>query len=310
MIYKMEDVQPGDWITLKKGKSKSLTRGFSYQVQHDLSAQGIKGRGLTFEKTTPPKPFSGPDLHPKAGRLVDWLKNLMPEYSDLIDQYGPNNHAKELMVYINHGKDRVAMTPGKAFRRIFNNFHDMGIEALVDMYKLEFGPEELTLHRSYDAEAFSEVYRMSISKRRSGFSTTDFHKSLPNSCMQKKFSGLKYHPAFAYGSGDFEIVWAENQQGQLAGRTILLPQHNIHFPIYATSQQALNFMKDIDTSCTYDLHKKDVLARLRKEESGYYDTYLLPYFDVGYATREFLWKSDWKYGDRCLNGYTSGYVRL
>ena len=314
MINKM-DVSPGDWITLKKGNSKSLHRGFSYLVEHDLSVHGIKGRGLTFEPAEAPVPYSGDPLRPNSSRLSAWLQNLMPEYAQQIRDYAPNNHAKELMIYINHANNRVPMTPGKAFRKIFNNFHDMGIESLVDLYKLEFGPEEISFHRSKDPEAFSQVYRMTKSSRRSNFRTTMWDKSLANSCMQKKYPAYKHHPAFAYGSGDFEIVWGENRQGQLCCRAVILSKENSHFPKYATSKQALlEINEQLEGTERVDKVKEGhaSLLMVNPTNSSYHrNSYLMPYVDVGYPTDmdgKLTWIPDWKAGQRALYPGPCGYV--
>lgn len=316
MINKM-DVSPGDWVTLKKGKSKSLHRGFSYQVQHDLTAQGIKGRGLTFEKTEPPKPYSGSYLRARSSRLEEWLLKMMPEYEQQVRDFSPNNHVKELMVYINQGDKRVPMTPGKAFRKIFNNFHDMGIESLVDLYKLEFGPEEIKFQRSRDPDAFSYVYRLAKSTRRSNFPTTIWDKSLSNSCMQKKFNYLKHHPAYAYGSGDFEILWGENTKGQLCCRTIILTKENAYFPKYATSQQALKEInQQLGVAVRVDTVKEGEAAFLMenpKDDWPYNSAFLLPYLDYGFPTQKdgkLIWIPDWKAGQRALYPRTVGYVTL
>lgn len=314
MINKM-DVSPGDWITLKKGNSKSLHRGFSYLVEHDLSVHGIKGRGLTFEPAEAPVPYSGDPLRPNSSRLSGWLQNLMPEYEQQIRDYAPNNHTKELMIYINHANKRVPMTPGKAFRKVFNNFHDMGIESLVDLYKLEFGPEEISFHRSKDPEAFSQVYRMNKSSRRSNFSTTIWDKSLANSCMQKKYTRYKHHPAYAYGSGDFEIVWGENKQGQLCCRAVILSKENSHFPKYATSKQALLELNEQLEGVERVDKVKDGYASLlmvNPTDNHYHrNCYLMPYVDVGYPTNmdgKLTWIPDWKAGQRALYPGTCGYV--
>jgi hypothetical protein len=318
MIRNLPNIKPGDWITYKKGKSKSLHRGFSYRVEHDLSVHGIKGRGLTFEPTEAPIPYSGDPLRPNSSRLSDWLKNLLPEYSQQIEEYAPNNHAKELMVYINHANKRVPMTPGKAFRKIFNNFPDMGVETLVDLYKNEFGPEELTFHRSKDPDAFSQVYRMPKSTKRSNFMTTIWNKSLANSCMQKKYPRLKHHPAYAYGSGDFEILWGENKQGQLACRAIILSKYNVHFPKYATSKTALGQLTD----CLDDLPRaesldKDAHARFRLEKPSddywYRSCYLMPYVDSGYPVLDEgnpKWVADWNRNYKLLYPGTCGYISI
>ena len=317
MIRNLPNIKPGDWITYKKGNSKSLHRGFSYRVEHDLSVHGIKGRGLTFEPTEAPIPYSGDPLPPHGSRLCNWLSKLLPEYERQIETYAPNNHAKELMVYINYVDKRVPMTPGKAFRKIFNNFPDMGIETLVDLYKLEFGPEELTFQRSKDPDAFSQVYRMTKSSRRSNFSTTIWHKSLANSCMQKKYNNLKHHPAYAYGSGDFEIIWGENRQGHLACRTIVLSKENAYFPMYATSKQAINEIQEVVIGMKRIDSVKDCCAKFRLEKAGdsyYYSSrYLLPYVDHGFPLfkdNELIWKSDWERGERLLYPGTSGFVSV
>lgn len=138
---------------------------------------------------------------------------------------------------------RVKMKPGKAFRRIFPYMTDVEIEQLVDKFKEQFSPVNLTVHETKDPDKIAEVYTMERSQDRN-FYTTSYHKRLCDSCMRYDFDHLEHHPTYAFGSGDFTVFYALDGRGKLSGRVTVYtecdePQSG---PIYATCGKAIEVL--------------------------------------------------------------------
>tara|TARA_R100001377_G_scaffold50009_1_gene29071 strand:+ start:28 stop:993 length:966 start_codon:yes stop_codon:yes gene_type:complete len=98
-------------------------------------------------------------------------------------------------------------------------------------------------------------------------------------------SNLPIHPVAAYASGDFNIIWTEDSNGLIGGRSVvcLVDPENITFgPIYGACQSAvdmmLQHMRDIGAT-----EAKDgdwIGASLVAHEYGDEDEYIAPYLDI------------------------------
>jgi hypothetical protein len=62
--------------------------------------------------------------------------------------------------------------------------------------------------------------------------------------MRHEFDNLPKHPSAAYASGDFKIVWAQDKQGKIAGRSVVsiakggaMREKGLAGPIYTTSNK-------------------------------------------------------------------------
>ena len=185
---------------------------------------------------------------------------------------------------------QVAMKPGRAFKLMFPDLHDTVIIEWVDEYLDEFAPRQYALHTSKEAKDFVKAYTGDqVSTQNVSHSYTV--KSLACSCMRYKFKddhgpkNLPIHPVAAYASGDFNIIWTEDSNGLIGGRSVvcLVDPENITFgPIYGACQSAvdmmLQHMRDIGAT-----EAKDgdwIGASLVAHEYGDEDEYIAPYLDI------------------------------
>ena len=139
---------------------------------------------------------------------------------------------------------RTMMRVGRAFRRMFPCLTDSEIDGLVTKFKRDFAPISFTLFQSKDADRFAHAYGHEQS-RTENLETTPWHKSIANSCMRHSFEDLECHPASAYGSGDFTIIWTEDNNGKIGSRCVVYtgsdPEHTPKYgPIYAATKTALD----------------------------------------------------------------------
>lgn len=136
-----------------------------------------------------------------------YLQSILPRLVDnkkmLVEFYASEEH------YTSRRVTKVKL--GKFLRKISPGLKDSTIERLVDLAKETFGPKDYTFKRSDKSEVFAEVYSTPLVKG-SNFPTTRSGKSLANSCMQNKHWDYS-NPMVVYGSGDFEIFYLVDSQG-------------------------------------------------------------------------------------------------
>jgi hypothetical protein len=109
---------------------------------------------------------------------------------------------------------------------------------------------EYTFKHSKKKEDFVHAYVGPFSQDRM-FDTSSTYKKLTDSCMRYKADDFDngtdgHHPVEAYASGDFTIFWVEDQNGGISARCTAYEhtEGKYHLaPIYAHSQQAINFLK-------------------------------------------------------------------
>ena len=146
----------------------------------------------------------------------------------------------------NRDNDRAtAMKPARALALMFPELDHKSIIQLNDQYLQEFAPREFTIHVSKEAEHFKDAYAGKQSPNEN-IDTTPFRKHLAHSCMRYDFDNLPMHPAEAYASGDFTIVYALDQNDLVAGRCVVYtnnvpPQAG---PVYGVSEQALDCIQE------------------------------------------------------------------
>ena len=146
----------------------------------------------------------------------------------------------------NRDNDRAtAMKPARALGLMFPELDHKTIIQINDQYLQEFAPREFTIHMSQKAEDFQRAYAGNQSPNEN-IDTTPQRKHLAHSCMRYEFDHLPMHPAEAYASGDFTIVYALDQNDLVAGRCVVYtnnvpPQAG---PIYGVSEQALDCIQE------------------------------------------------------------------
>jgi hypothetical protein len=182
----------------------------------------------------------------------------------------------------NRDNDRAtAMKPARALALMFPELDHKSIIQLNDQYLQEFAPREFTIHVSKEADDFKRAYAGEQSPNEN-IDTTPFRKHLAHSCMRYDFDNLPMHPAEAYASGDFTIVYATDQNNLVAGRCVVYtanqpPQAG---PVYGVSEQAIDCIYERLTEMSAETgHDASwVGACLRRVE--YDGGYIGPYLDL------------------------------
>ena len=171
-----------------------------------------------------------------------------------INHFCPKTNEEELTVGIflnNQDKERDKrswMKPGRAFRRMFPELSDVYLERLVDEFRERFTPANLTLHVGTKPHDFNFAYSREHAPYQNPH-TTDGRKSLANSCMRYGFDNLPQHPAEAYASGEFKIVYTTDDNDRVASRCVVWCPPDGTFkvwqaaPIYGVNEHALDLVE-------------------------------------------------------------------
>jgi hypothetical protein len=164
---------------------------------------------------------------------------------------------------------------------MFPELDHKSIIQLTDQYLQEFAPREFTIHVSKEADDFRRAYAGEQSPNEN-IDTTPYRKHLAHSCMRYEFDNLPMHPAEAYASGDFSIVYALDQNDLVAGRCVVYtnnepPQAG---PIYGVSEQAIDCIQQRLEAMGTDMTgcASWLGAKLRRVQ--YDDGYIGPYLDL------------------------------
>ena len=175
----------------------------------------------------------------------------------------------------------TAMKPARALALMFPELDHKSIIQLNDQYLQEFAPREFTIHVSKEADDFRRAYAGEQSPNEN-IDTTPYRKHLAHSCMRYEFDNLPMHPAEAYASGDFSIVYALDQNDLVAGRCVVYtnnepPQAG---PIYGVSEQAIDCIQQRLEAMGTDMTgcASWLGAKLRRVQ--YDDGYIGPYLDL------------------------------
>tara|TARA_R110002110_G_scaffold83783_4_gene217475 strand:- start:72 stop:1673 length:1602 start_codon:yes stop_codon:yes gene_type:complete len=139
----------------------------------------------------------------------------------------------------------VALTPGKAIRKMFPEFSDADLEKVVDMYRAKFTSRKYTLKEATDPDSFTHAYSHTQADMENP-RTTMVRKASCNSCMRYEFEHLPKHPCSIYGSGDFKIVWVEDNAGLIAGRCVVYtkPSRPSAGPIYGVCEKSMDLIQE------------------------------------------------------------------
>jgi len=180
-------------------------------------------------------------------------------------------------------QDRLtAVRPARAFGMMFPELEHKDLINLTDLYLQEFAPREFTVYTSKDADKFKFAYSHEQSNTEN-IDTTPSRKSIASSCMRYDFDGLPNHPAEAYASGDFTIVYATDQNNRVAGRCVVYddqhkgPQAG---PIYGVSEQALDLIQDHLHGLNAALYEDSCWVGARLQRIEYGNGFIAPYLDL------------------------------
>lgn len=175
---------------------------------------------------------------------------------------------------------RTHMRIGRALRRMFPVLTDVEVDTLVDRLKDDLFSREWTLKRGREAADFRHAYAHTRAPDQN-LATTAAKKALCTSCMRYNFEHLPNHPAEAYASGEFEIIWLEDRQGRIGGRCVVWmhPDHPQPGPIYAVSEEAYDLIYAALPENRGDFYDSDWSGALLKA-IPYDGGYVAPYIDT------------------------------
>ena len=233
-------------------------------------------------------------------RLQDWLQvyvNNMLDTDHLkckptyrLRAFGPRRSEKFFgkitlwQTQKNRDEDRLtAMKPARAIKMMFPELDHKSIILMTDAFLQEFAPRELTLHTSKDADEFAFAYSGEQSATEN-VKTTPGRKSMACSCMRYEFDNLSAHPATAYASGDFTVIYTTDQNNHVASRCVVYykeGQPRQAGPVYGVSEQAIDMIEEYLHKLKVTLYENGACwigARLQRiEEDG---GFLAPYIDL------------------------------
>ena len=177
----------------------------------------------------------------------------------------------------------VAMKPTKAFALMFPEIPHKELITMCDKYLNEFVERDFTVHVGSSKEDFTFAYSGEQAPMEN-VRTTGEHKSLGCSCMRYDFEELPMHPAAAYASGDFKIIYTKDGNGLVGSRCVVhVSVDRWHAgPIYGTTEQSIQMVRDYlhsqDSDYTVDNFGSWIGARLLAKE--FRGGFVAPYIDI------------------------------
>lgn len=182
-----------------------------------------------------------------SGELIDLFRCLnLRDISRLTLLNFMSPEFNEEGTTVSYYPDGVALSKGRKVTTKLGKFiraltpdslmSDAWVENRVNILKSQYFPRTFTVKVGSSREDFKHAYTHTQSVYRDPC-TTDFRKSLANSCMRYAFDDGP-HPAEYYASGDFSIVWAEDDGGCIAARTVV--GNGYYGPIYGVCEQSLD----------------------------------------------------------------------
>jgi len=227
------------------------------ELSDELSNEGLSRRAGKFIETRVydilvtdignARDISGEFLNSYHMEQNSKIKQVIDFYRPNVDRNEPNS------LYIwpdanarSKGRNgRQAMRIGRALRRMFPVLTDSEVDKMVDEVKAKLLAKDFTLKTGQDAASFRKAY----SYEQADYENVDTSwskKHMANSCMRYPFDSLPKHPAEAYASGEFTILWLETPSGQIAGRCVVWTKPEIPqaAPIYCVSEAAYEMLND------------------------------------------------------------------
>lgn len=184
-------------------------------------------------------------------------------------------------------KIRTSSKIGKFFRKIGPYYNDKQIEMLVNLTLDMFQEKEYTYHVTTSREGFKEIYTSPVEKGRN----LGNYSCINASCMRHEFGRI--HPSEIYGTGDFELHYLLNEDGEVAARTVLCTLDQVYTSVYVSNTSAGDKLvekikeKYEDAHYDEDAYRPWNGAKLWKLESpddpGYY---IAAYMDCASDVRE------------------------
>ena len=177
----------------------------------------------------------------------------------------------------------VAMKPTRAFALMFPEIPHKELITMCDSYLNEFVERNFTVYIGCSKEDFTFAYNGDQAPMEN-IKTTNSHKSMGCSCMRYDFEDLPMHPAAAYASGDFKIIYTKDENNLVGSRCVVrVDGGKWHAgPIYGTTEQSIQMihheLSRQDKDYTIDQHGSWIGARLLAKE--FRGGFVAPYLDL------------------------------
>lgn len=213
----------------------------------------------------------------------DNINSILDLYLPNIDQSSP----RTLKMWtsgearVKGKKARVAMKTGRALKLMFPSLTDVEVEAITVELRNKLFPRNYLVKRGKSRLDFKTAYT-GPKPDYEELDTSWRIKHIANSCMRHDFASQPSHPVEAYASGDFEIVWLENDQGQVFARCIVSSGTSQRYagPIYAVNQNAARQLEAIADSEEWSWADGGEWNGLKLLALPYGGGYQAPYLDV------------------------------
>lgn len=201
---------------------------------------------------------------------------------------GSCDRSKDGYVTYTVGTKKQQIKFGRFLKRYLPWLEDCDVERLVDQLKERYLGCDLDVKVS---DKIDKVCRTKVCSSRTTFETSPWHKSLNNSCMRHTFNQDE-QPMKAYESGDFEVIYIEDEKGCLVARTIARKENKYYAPIYSTSKGAIDRLEGWLKENGYKSQAENLRswagAKLKliyttgydDEEEIDFEGYAIPYLDV------------------------------
>jgi len=259
---------------------------------------GFEGEDCSEVNLRPFNPETGKKL---LARLVTWLKDNVGQGgydSFLINLCWPSVEMAEDRLMIRlwmDGKDRSrgfngrrTLKPNKALKHMFPFLTHKEAQEFGDRLRHDLGERQYTLKTAQDAKTFKTVY-IGTQCRMENPSTTFDRKSLANSCMRyesimhKDKNRKLRHPAEAYASGEFTLVYVTDQKGHIASRCVVWtkPDKPVPAPIYGVCEKSMDIIQEHLDSIGADKYCEDWIGAELDRIPGLHGGYIAPYLDIG-----------------------------
>jgi len=188
---------------------------------------------------------------------------------------------------VNRNNDkRTAMKPGRAIKYMYPELPDSSVETIVDEFRKEFSDKMLHVTMSGSWRDFKRAYSGSQADMENPY-TTHSRKSLACSCMRYEFEHLSAHPAEAYASGDFKIIYTHDDDDRIHSRCVVYMKHSSGIPqagpVYGVCEASLDKIEEeLRNIEAVSCNNADwVGARLVNiKHKGLDDQFIAPYLDI------------------------------
>lgn len=177
---------------------------------------------------------------------------------------------------------KMRTKPGRALRRLFPFMSDPDIEHLVNLFRNTFAlsKDNYVIHEGTSQDSFRHAYAHELTTTSNLDLCDRYHKHIADSCMRYEFDHLTYHPAEAYATEDFKVIWAEDKSGKIAGRCVICTKNKTAGPIYAANQVICDYLETHISGvlgCRFAENYDWVGAKMLKLECD--DGFIGPYLD-------------------------------